>query len=235
MPIPGIITPATIGWNIVSSSCRPRKYQGALDGLGVRLTLASGCNGALTNVEKTSRNAVITNDATNSTTRRCGHMCTLSTGSARTSWIEPDLTTVSKRWVCPPGPAATGGAAVATAPAAAVTAGAVDGASVAAPPSPPARALAALLRSSRCAGMRDCASDGGAASPPPSSTSPPGAAGVSAGATSPPAFSCAFLRASSARLRRCSGISVMRRSQWSRDAAVLADAPEVDGHEDHDD
>ena len=36
-----------------------------------------------------------------------------------TSWIEPDFTTVSRRWVCPPGPvasgAATGGAAVATA------------------------------------------------------------------------------------------------------------------------
>src|SRR3954447_11849918 len=128
-PTPGIVTPATIGWNIVRSSCRPRKYHGAFDGFGVRLTLASVCNGALTNVENTSRNAVITSDATNSTTSRCGHTCTLSIGAALTSWIEPDLTTVSRRCVSPPGPAATGGAAVATAPAAAATAGAVDGAS----------------------------------------------------------------------------------------------------------
>ena len=41
MPMPGMVTPATIGWNIVSSSCRPRKYHGAFDGFGVWLTLAS--------------------------------------------------------------------------------------------------------------------------------------------------------------------------------------------------
>src|SRR6478672_4338845 len=58
-PIPGIVTPATIGWNIVSSSWRPRKYHGAFDGFGVRFTLASVCNGALTNVENTSKKAVI--------------------------------------------------------------------------------------------------------------------------------------------------------------------------------
>ena len=34
-PTPGIVTPAIIGWNIVSSSCRPRKYHGAFDGFGV--------------------------------------------------------------------------------------------------------------------------------------------------------------------------------------------------------
>ena len=39
-PTPGIVTPAIIGWNIVSSSCRPRKYHGAFDGLGVWLMLA---------------------------------------------------------------------------------------------------------------------------------------------------------------------------------------------------
>ena len=37
MPMPGMVTPATMGWNIVSSSCRPRKYQGAFDGFGVKL------------------------------------------------------------------------------------------------------------------------------------------------------------------------------------------------------
>src|SRR5262245_25564800 len=55
---PGIVTPAIIGWNIVSSSCRPRKYQGALDGLGVWLKLASSSSGAFTNTENTNRNAV---------------------------------------------------------------------------------------------------------------------------------------------------------------------------------
>ncbi len=36
-----MVTPATMGWNMVSSSWRPRKYQGALDGFGVWLRLAS--------------------------------------------------------------------------------------------------------------------------------------------------------------------------------------------------
>ena len=53
-----MVTPATIGWNIVSSSCRPRKYHGALEGFGVRLKLASFSSGALTKTENTSRNAV---------------------------------------------------------------------------------------------------------------------------------------------------------------------------------
>ena len=97
--MPGMVTPATIGWNIVSSSWRPRKYHGALDGFGVWLTLASSSSGAFTNIEKTSRNAVQASAATNSTTSRCGHTWTLSCGVALTSWIEPDLTTVSRRWV----------------------------------------------------------------------------------------------------------------------------------------
>src|ERR671915_2020052 len=108
--MPGIVTPATIGWNIVRSSCRPRKYQGALEGFGVRLKLASVSSGALTKAENTSVNAVITRAATNSTTSRWGQVWTLSVGWARTSWIDPDLTTVSRRWVCPSGPVATGGA-----------------------------------------------------------------------------------------------------------------------------
>ena len=32
MPMPGMVTPATMGWNMVSSSCRPRKYQGPWKG-----------------------------------------------------------------------------------------------------------------------------------------------------------------------------------------------------------
>src|SRR5688572_28495751 len=97
--MPRMVTPATIGWNIVSSSWRPRKYQGAFDGFGVRLKLASVSSGAFTKAENTIRNAVHTREATNSTTSRWGQTWTLSTGLALTSWIDPDLTTVSSRWV----------------------------------------------------------------------------------------------------------------------------------------
>src|SRR5437588_10195178 len=107
-PRPGIVTPATIGWNMVSSSWRPRKYQGAFDGFGVRLKLAVANSGALTNAENTSRKNVIASEATNSTTNRCGHTCTLSVGTALTSWIDPALTTVRRRWVWPAGPARPG-------------------------------------------------------------------------------------------------------------------------------
>ena len=55
MPMPGMVTPATIGWNIVSSSCRPRKYHGAFDGFGVWLKLASSSSGAFTKIEKIER------------------------------------------------------------------------------------------------------------------------------------------------------------------------------------
>src|SRR3954463_9383904 len=125
-PMPGMVTPATIGWNMVSSSWRPRKYQGALDGLGVRLKLAVASSGALTNAENTSRNAVIASEATNSITSRWGHTWTLSVGVALTSWIDPALTTVSRRGVCPAGPASPGpgGAPATRAAAAAVEAGA---------------------------------------------------------------------------------------------------------------
>src|SRR5919106_222669 len=54
----GTITPATIGWKYRSSSWRPRKYHGALDGFGVRFGLASSRSGALTNVENTISAAV---------------------------------------------------------------------------------------------------------------------------------------------------------------------------------
>src|SRR4029453_1613073 len=147
-PSPGMVTPATMGWNIVSSSWRPRKYQGALEGLGVWLALASSSSGALTNVENTSRNAVQASAATNSTLSRCGQTCTLSCGTALTSWIEPDLTTVSSRCVWPPGPVASGGApggaGGAVAPGAVATAvppPPPDSAPASAPP--PALALAA--------------------------------------------------------------------------------------------
>src|SRR5437879_4825386 len=213
MPMPGIVTPATMGWNMVSSSCRPRKYQGALDGLGVRLGLAVPSRGAFTKAEKTRRKAVMAREATNSPTSRCGHTCTLSTGVALTSWIEPALTTVSSLWVWPAGP--TGAAAPAPAVTWAVAvAVAVAARAGAGPPPPPAGSWA---------GSPPPGWPGGGASPPPA----------------PPFWPDGAARRSAARLRRCSGTSVtallsLLRLQRPGDAAVLADAPEVDGHEDHD-
>src|SRR5437763_13237901 len=165
-PTPGMVTPATIGWNMVSSSCRPRKYHGAFDGFGVRLKLAVASSGALTKAEKTSRKNVIARDATNSTTSKWGQTFTLSVGTALTSWIDPALTTVSSRWVCPDGPASPGpdGAPVTRAAAAAApppVAGAVAVAVAVPPPPPPASAppppaafsRAAWLRASKWAGI----------------------------------------------------------------------------------
>jgi hypothetical protein len=98
-PMPGIVTPATMGWNMVSSSWRPRKYHGAFDGFGVLLKSARPRSGARTSAEKTSIAAVTTSTAANSMTSRCGHTCTLSCASARVCWIDPDFTTVSSRCV----------------------------------------------------------------------------------------------------------------------------------------
>src|SRR5205085_1320875 len=140
MPMPGMVTPATIGWNIVSSSCRPRKYHGAFDGFGVWFTSARPSSGARTIAEKMRTIAVIAS--------------------------------------------------------AAVSAGVSAGVAAAG------------------------ASAAGASSSP-----------------SPPRPSC--LRRSALRFRRCSGTSAIGHSlpglQRSTDAAVLADAPEVDRHEDDDD
>ena len=141
--------------------------------------------------------------ATNSTPSRCGHTCTLSCGTALTSWIEPDLTTVSRRWVCPPGPAASGGPAAA----AAAGAGAVATA-VAVPPPPPgvARRLRGLGGLRPLEQVRGDAAGGLARRRVGRAAGLGGRGGVSA----PPALAAAaFLRAASARLRRCSGISVM--------------------------
>ena len=96
---PGMVTPATTGLNIFSSSCRPRKYHGAFDGFGVALTSARPSSGAFTSAEKIVMNAMSDRIEANSITSRCGQTCTLSWASARVCWIEPDLTTVSSRWV----------------------------------------------------------------------------------------------------------------------------------------
>src|SRR5690349_4770822 len=71
---PGMVTPATIGWNMVSSSCRPRKYQGAFDGLGVWFTSARPSSGAFTSAEKIVTIAVIDSSDANSIDSRCGQV-----------------------------------------------------------------------------------------------------------------------------------------------------------------
>src|SRR5918996_1348524 len=70
----GNITPDTMGCQYRSISCRPRKYHGAFDGLGVTLGLASSRNGAGASAENTVRNTVTTIRATNSAMSRCGQV-----------------------------------------------------------------------------------------------------------------------------------------------------------------
>ena len=172
-PMPGMVTPATIGWNMVRSSWSPRKYQGAFEGFGVLLKSANSRSGAFTKIEKSVVNRVMMIAARNSATSRCGQTWTLSVGMALVSWMEPDLTTVSSRWLWPSGPEPCAGP---------------DGTTAA----PSGGVEAGVSRSRSSAGTFSPAS------------SPPGAG------ASPPALAAAALaRASSARLRRCSGISVI--------------------------
>src|SRR5688572_28831960 len=98
-PRPGMYTPAICASKYESSSWRPRKYQGAFEGLGVKLKLASACSGDCLKIENTIRNAEHSRMATNSIWSRWGQTLTLSPGSAFTCWIEPALTTVRRRWV----------------------------------------------------------------------------------------------------------------------------------------
>ena len=99
--MPGMVTPATIGWNIVSSSCRPRKYHGAFDGFGVWLTLARPSSGAFTNAEKIEQRTPCTtridDELDDEQVRPDVHLVLRPRRDV--CWIEPDLTTVSSRWV----------------------------------------------------------------------------------------------------------------------------------------
>src|SRR5439155_5919348 len=101
-------------------------------------------------------------------------------------------------------------------------------------------------RASRCAGILPVFSASAllaatSSAVGPSSDAAPAsaaAAGGSAGVAPPAFLASALARASSARLRRCSGISVIESRpplQRPGEAAVLPDPPEVDGHEDDDD
>ena len=108
--MPGISHTGHSGWNILSSSCRPRKYQRGLRRVRRRVDVGEPSSGAFTHREDHG----ITPSATRIERTRP------PAGGARRGpcppgfglgvcWIEPDLTTVSRRWVWPPGPVAVGG------------------------------------------------------------------------------------------------------------------------------
>ena len=54
----GKTTPANQGSKYTSISCKPRKYQGALDGFGVAAAFAGSSNGACKAIPHNTRNAV---------------------------------------------------------------------------------------------------------------------------------------------------------------------------------
>src|SRR3989442_309580 len=129
-----MITPAIIGWKYRSSSCRPRKYHGALEGFGVRLGLASSRSGAWTKVEKMITAALTMRRLMNSSISRCGKTLTRSPCSRSTRWMPSGATSARSR--CLSGAPAfgvgmrpVGGGAVRTA-----AAGGDLGSSVAPPP-----------------------------------------------------------------------------------------------------
>src|SRR5207244_7772556 len=62
----GKATPAMSGGNRDSSSCKPRKYQGALEGLGVTPGFACPSRGACRKIETRIKKTVIATEAMNS-------------------------------------------------------------------------------------------------------------------------------------------------------------------------
>src|SRR6266542_2089481 len=96
-----MVTPATIGWKYRSSSWRPRKYHGALDGFGVRFEFATSRRGALTSIENTVTKANIAKAATASRMSRCGQTLTLSSWRGSARWMPSGGTMASRRCVSP--------------------------------------------------------------------------------------------------------------------------------------
>src|SRR2546430_1878887 len=81
----GKATPAISGGKRESSSCRPRKYQGALEGFGVMPGLAWPSNGACNQTETRIKKAVIATAAMNSLKTNSGKETTISSSlSSRT-------------------------------------------------------------------------------------------------------------------------------------------------------
>src|ERR1700692_3139327 len=74
----GSTTPAYHGSKNTSISCKPRKYHGAFDGLGVRVGFAGSSNGAFTSNDQTINRTRMKRAHRNSARTRCGQVCTLS-------------------------------------------------------------------------------------------------------------------------------------------------------------
>src|ERR1700730_3740148 len=153
----GIVTPATCGWKYRRSSCRPRKYHGALDGFGVWLMFASSRKGALIHTETITRSSVAARIASISEAIRWGQVLTRSIGSFSTRWMASGLTTASRRWIRsgtpspgPPTRSAPAAGAAAPTPAPTGTWAAVGAAGAGVPLE--ARILAALARAWATAG-----------------------------------------------------------------------------------
>src|SRR5216110_2837558 len=74
----GSTTPACHGSKKTSISWRPRKYQGALEGFGVRVGLAGSSSGASTRSDQTISSRMMPIEIRNSLRTRCGQVWILS-------------------------------------------------------------------------------------------------------------------------------------------------------------
>src|SRR5438034_1600722 len=85
----GNTTPAIQGSKYTSNSCKPTKYQGALEGLGVLLGSASGSRGAGISMDHTHKIAVVR--------RKHKTMVYMKYGHVSSYWSSP---AVGTRRVC---------------------------------------------------------------------------------------------------------------------------------------
>src|SRR3954471_1232949 len=242
----GMTMPATMGWKYLSSSCRPRKYQGALDGFGVRFGFASSRSGALISEEKISIPANKIAIAMNSSISKCGHVCTRSPCSRSTRWMPSGGTIASRR--CLSGAPFFGVGMLPVGSGASRTAAVIGAAATATePPMPGAAAAAGGAARGGCGGRCRARSS--------SSAGRRGGArlcrvcglffrvlaavGADGGATRTPLRDPAVGPGGRLRIQRLLvGAHVLVRLfpghlQRPRDPAVLTDAPEVDREEQH--
>src|SRR6266511_69363 len=95
-------TPATSGSTCDSSSWSPTKYQGALDGSGVRSGLASPRSGAAKATPSVSTTAAVAKPTTTWRTSRCGQVNTVSSTRRSSAVTDSRSTTPSRRTRCSP-------------------------------------------------------------------------------------------------------------------------------------
>src|SRR5258708_39735329 len=78
----GRTTPAIQGSKYTRNSCKPVKYQGALEGLGVTVGLAISSRGAFCSKDQSEIKIMQPKAAMYSRTIRCGQVSTLSCGNS---------------------------------------------------------------------------------------------------------------------------------------------------------